>query len=533
MVTRRFYTLGNSVHYSASAATLANGAATQVTYAGLTVTVSENNDTGIYTFVYVYENTGTWNGEEYTRTYTFPEFIINKLASTDALLKELTFLEQSIVLGNTATVMYPETVLVPDKAGANATYDSSDKTYDTAFSETSRDIVVFTAGINYKNDSDSTDYNDYYAIGTVADAYLGYYCPGFKIEEHAQIYQYTTLEKLTAYGADNNQEKTDKAILNDHTSTMYLYVPFIGNDGIEIYLVELDSNNYWTNVYSTEFDGTNAMGVGIKKWTYTANTVNALNAKDYVPTETGAMRVSDTCGNATGNTSLDMDYIGTPIDGHFWYVSYVIFSEEKLQGGTSAGNIRFYHISVIDATNTIQFNVNIYVINTLTTEQLADIYLTIAENIYKDTTLSSKRQISAHATPLTENNVVVTANSSTQTASGVTLASTYNVYTLKYTLQTLPKGYFYFHVDLPNGYVAKAYTDMPNQLDESTDKVGSTNEPGSFLPKTSIITIKVALDIVIDAGTGAEDTSVWAVKTSDIYTVQATFVEIHKDTTNS
>ena len=515
-----FYTLGNDVTYSASAATLTNGAAVQVTYAGLTVTVSENNDTGLYTFVYVYSNTGTWNGESYTRSYTFPEFIINKLASTDALLKQLTFLEQSIVLGNTATVMYPEQVLVPDNSATNSTYETTDITYDSAFNSTDRNIVVSTSGINYKNNSDSTDYNDYYAIGTVADAYLGYYCPGFKIEEHAQIYQYTTLAKLTQYGADRNQTVTDASILGNHESTMFLYVPFTVGTSVEIYLVELDSNGYWTNVYSTDYDGTNANGVGIKKWTYTANTVKTNDAKDYVPTEANAKPVATSAGNATNNTSLYMDYVGTPIDGHFWYVSYVIFSEEKLQGGTSAGNIRYYHISVIDATNTIQFNVNIYVTNTLSTSDLADIYLTIAENIYDGTTKTSERQISAHAIPYVVESTQQTADGTTETASGCTLSGTYNVYTLKYTLQTLPKGYFYFYVDLPNGYVAKAYTDMDNQISTSTEPGAS--EDGAFLPKTSIITVKVALDLVIDAGT-ADDSSVWAVKTSDIYTVQASY----------
>ncbi len=513
-----FYTLGDNVVWAPTAATLANGATVNNTYAGLTVTVSDNNDTGKYTFVYTYTNTGTWvDNESYTRYYEFPEFIIEKLASTDALLHQLTFLEESIMLGNTATVIVPSTVIIPDESDTTVGYSDDDQLYDTLFTLTTRDIVVSSKSITYNNDTDAKSISDYYSIGTVSEADLSYYCPTFSVNDYAQIYQYTTYAKLTGYGI-GAQTKKDENILSNH-ETLFLYVPYNNGTADVVLLVEV-VGGYWTNVYTTDYNGNNSSST--KLWTYSTSTVTTNNAKT-----TGSYTVGSTtytvcsyAGEELNNQSLYMDYVGTPLAGHFWYVSYVIFSEDNLLGNSSTGNVRYYHISVIDATNTIQFNVNIYVTNTLSTSDLADIYLTISENIYDDTTLDSTRQISAHAVPEVVDSTQVTADSTTTTGSGCTLSSTYNVYSLKYSLQTLPKGYFYFYVDLPNGYVAKAYTDMPNQIVTGTEP--GKSEEGAFLPFTSIITQKVALDIVIDAGTAA-DSSVWAVKTSDIYTVKATY----------
>ncbi len=511
-----FYTLGANVVFGPTAATLALDATVNNTYAGLTITVSQNNDVGTYTFVYTYTNTGVWeNNVEYTRYYEFPELVIEKIASTDALLWGLTFLEEAIALGNTATVVYPTRVVVPDKSDTTVGYNDTDIIYDTAFTSTTRDIVVSSTGIRYKNGTSATTIKDYFAVGTVSNADLQYYCPGFEINEYAEMYQYTTLAKLTGYGSDN-QETKDLQLLTNHETT-YLYVPFNKDGEITNYLVELDSNGYWTNVYMDTFDGTNASTTLVH--TYASNTVNTHNAKRE-GSITGIGRVDASAGLSTSNQSLYMNYVGNPVKGHFWYVSYVIFSEDYLTGGRSEGNIRYYHISIIDTTNTIQFNVTVYAENSFS---LPDIYLTISENIYKlksnnEKEYVSSSQISAYAID----------TETTYSGSRTDIAG-YKIYTLRFNLQTLPAGYFYFYVDLPDGYEAVAHTDMVNQLIlyntngtiKSKDQMADV-EVGSFLPFTSIITQYVDLEIVINRGTG-ENSGAWAINTTDIYTRQAEY----------
>ena len=206
-----------------------------------------------------------------------------------------------------------------------------------------------------------------------------------------------------------------------------------------------------------------------------------------------------------------MDYVGTPLDGHFWYVSYVVFSEDYISGGDTRGNVRYYHISIIDATNNVQFEVTVYA-DTIFSE--ADIYLTISENTYKKTNdvknITGKRQISAFADDSSE----------TYTGARASIAG-FKIYKLKYDLQTLPGGFFYFYVDLPDGYVAEAYTDKTNNL--SNSDVTNLKQNGAFDPATSIITVKIKLEIVIKKGT-AQDSSAWALNTTDIYTRQAEYI---------
>ena len=102
-------------------------------------------------------------------------------------------------------------------------------------------------------------------------------------------------------------------------------------------------------------------------------------------------------------------------------------------------------------------------------------------------------------------------------------------YTLRYGLAVLPKGYFYFYLDLPTGYIAKCKTDMLNQLSNQTGTIYGTDEvlkdveEGSFVPYTSIITQTVNLEIIVSKGSGA-DASAWAVSTSDLYTREIEYI---------
>ena len=91
--------------------------------------------------------------------------------------------------------------------------------YKPPFKATSGVFLLTPRIIKYNNGSDNSSNSDYYAIGTVSDADLSFYCPTFKVDEYAQMYQYTTLSKLTEYGL--GQTKTDADILSNHTN-MYL-----------------------------------------------------------------------------------------------------------------------------------------------------------------------------------------------------------------------------------------------------------------------------------------------------------------------
>ena len=151
--------------------------------------------------------------------------------------------------------------------------------------------------------------------------------------------------------------------------------------------------------------------------------------------------------------------------------------------------------------------------------------MTIAENSYDKNGVQTKTQISAYA--VNKNNEVYDNDLTEEDRDDI---DGYKIYRLRYDLQSLPHGYFYFYIDLPDGYVATAHTNKVNQLiiyeaDGKTVKSRDERyltEAGSFLPFSSIITQKVDLEIIVDEGTG-EDASAWAVATSDIYTRQAKY----------
>ena len=505
-----FYTLGSDVSYSASNDTLNNGTAVNKTYAGLTVVVSNNNEPDTYKYEYIYKSVGTWGDTTYTREYTFPALYIVKGYSKDSLLNRLTFLAQSVVIGNTVSVMKPNTSSSTSiLAGSDTNVsDGKELTYSDIFSSNSRDIEIKGKTIKYYNNSDSTSITDYYSIGTVADSDLSYYAPTFGIEEHAKIYQYTTLEKLQNYGS-TSQTKSDSEILTNHNN-IFIYVPFKDSTGnITTFLVSLDSNNNWTAVYETSYTGT---GNAIYTFTTTFNTLNASEDNTvFTYNSTTYKLASEINGVASDdNVSLYMDYIGNPLDNHFWYVSYLVFSEAYLHGETDAGNIRYYHISIVDSTNTIYFDVTLWATESFT---LDEVYMTISENIYNNTKKTSTKQISGY---------LIKSDDDTKEVDGIT----YYKYRLRYNLQTLPKGYFYFSLDLPTGYSVTVSTDMTNQIDESTAP-GST-ENGSFLPFTSIITKTIYLQFVVDEG-DHKQTAAWSVSTSDIYTRNATYTGVTED----
>lgn len=507
---------------------------------GMTVVVGSTLDTGVYYFNYQYTRSVKYSDDvTITRTYTFPTLFIIKRESTDALLKRITFLDSTKVIGDTLTVIQADTRNTSEttktssiyvSTGSVANTDGNETTYSTLSASTTRYININNnsddANVNIKYGSlaggtSTTDskISDYYTIGTVNEAELSYYSPIFGVDEYAQMYQYTTKRKLQEYGDSNKSgsDYSDANILGDHTesNTVYLYVPFTYSNNDEtktqVFFVELDKDYNWTNVYETTSDPTDStkkiaeMSTTTKEATDSTKASFTYNGITYT--------VSDMAGKAKENVSLYMDYIGSPLAEHFWYVSYMVLSEAALAGRTSiAGNVRYYHVSIIDTTNNIYFETTLY-----SEIDLGDnIYMTIAENIYSTNgTKTGSKQISGHFTQKTEVTKTLTYNTDKSDS------TTYKYkYTLRYNLSILPKGYFSFYLDLENGYSVYVTTSDANQIDPSKDP-GKTEE-GTFLPYTSIITRTIKLNFYVKKDTNKSQ--IWAVKQGSIFTYKATYL---------
>lgn len=482
---------------------------------GISVTISQNAESKTYSYSYVYDSYGSWNGEEYHRTYVFPALKITKEASKDASLSKLTFLDDYSRLSGANTVVNPNYAMLPenpndednpyknDNIGANEYY------YETVKSETPKKITVGSNTINYASSGNdyntydtSSDYytNHFYALGIVSNTELGYYAPTFAIEEHAQIYQYITQAIIENYGA--GQTLTDTEILNNMDSIIYIYVPFvketeknnpIESKNITTLLVKLN-NGVWQEVYEPSFyiDGTDSLG----NMNGSKDTKIIINGESYV--------VDSSAGKPTENQSLNMDYIGTPKVNHFWYVSYIVLSESYLTdeniGTENFDNpyYKSYHISIIDQSNNVFYEVSIKAPETFKAESL---YLNINVNKYDEKEVfTESQQISAYANKDEE-----------------TKYAGYSSYSLERSLQILPSGYYYFYIALPEGYSAKYKISKDNTNQNE-------NEVGAYLPPSSIVTQRIELEIEIYANDESDGT-VWGVSTQTNYIRLITAVE--------
>ncbi len=474
---------------------------------GISVTISQNADPKTYSYSYVYDSYGSWNGEEYHRTYTFPALKITKEASKDASLSKLTFLDDYSRLSGANTIVNPNYAMLPenpndvDKPYKDDNIDENEYYYETVKGETPKKITVGSNTINYASSGNdysthdtTSDYytNHFYALGIVSNTELGYYAPTFAIEEHAEIYQYITQTIINNYGV--SQTKTDTEILNDMSSTIYIYVPFvkeaekdysIENKNITTLLVKLD-NGLWTDVYQPSFytDGSAALG----NMNGSKNTVIQIDGVNYV--------VDSSAGKPTENQSLNMDYIGTPKANHFWYVSYIVLSESYLTdeniGTDDFDNpyYKAYHISIIDQSNNVFYEVSIKAPDDFNPESL---YLNINVNKYdEDEVFIESQQISAYA-----NKDIVSKYDG------------YSSYSLERSLQILPSGYYYFYIALPEGYSARYKTSKANTNN-------NTNESGAYQPPSSIVTQRIELEIEIYANDESDGT-VWGVSTQTNY----------------
>lgn len=575
----RFY--GDSTKYTITQGTLnPSTSSPNDTYAGITITIDDEQEPGTYLFNYVYTNTGTWTSEggwvtptefdpnatyyfdlgdgeylpfadimgeditaenfdiykeyavvyvsagdpTYTRTYTFPALYIVKDFAIDALFHKLSFLDESKVLGGTASVMLPTT---PISAG-DGDLDSDAVSYKSVFGNyDTQKIVIKPNSIVYDDTATVPAVTDYYTVGTVSDTDLENYAPTIKVEDHAQVFKYTTITKLTTYGSENNQTAKDSDILKVKNN-MLLYVPFVSTDNeSEVFMVLLDNNLKWTKIYKKDFDGKN-LSASIHTYGTPFTTLAAEEDPTLTTFTTGGKTYSisevagstDVTSENNKNLSLYMDYIGTPLDDHFWYVSYVVFSEYYLNKGKTDANtdgvddlgaVRYYHISIVDASNTVYFDVSLYAPENF---KLDDIYLTFAEDVYNDKGVKLRdTQLSCYVEKQKNGNDLIYGTANTDVAGLV-------LYKLKLSMAAMPAGYFYFYVDLPNGYGAICYTTRANEINNNTTP--GSNYPGSYLPHASIIPITIGLKIIVSELTG-ESSSVWAVNTSDLYTRKITY----------
>lgn len=451
----------------------------------LSISFAYDADAGEYEFNFTYSNSGLWLDNEYVKNYSFSSVMISKLYSIDATLKKVTFLDTNQILGSLATVMYPDYAILPQEGVSYA--DNNERSYQDLKGQGQSDAKIFvdSKGINYV-DSQGVDYStrdNFYIVGSLANAELSNYAPTFKIEEHAEVYQYTTLNKLTKYG-EGFQNASDTSILNTQDSDdLYIYVPYVEKESgsIEIFLIQL-TNGIWNNVYPSNYNG-----VGDPLLSLTSNKADfTYNGHTY--------EISEMAGKPTNNESLFMDYIGTPLENHFWFVSYVVFSEDYVRNQGS-NNLKFYHIALIDTTNTIFFDI---MFKTSIGFEQDSIFFNVLGNQYSnvdgDNVHTSSCNISAFSIyDSTVNNE--------------------KYYHLDKNLQVLPQGYFYFYINLPQGYTC-SYEITNNKKNQNAN----VNEPGAYLPPTSIVTQRIEVLISI---TEAEGGIVWGESTSNISFVKA------------
>lgn len=462
-------------------------------YGGLTAILTDNCDAGEYTFTYIYKNTGIWDDSNYDRIWEFPSFTIIKKYSEDATLNNITYIDGLSMLSSTSTVLSAEKVFRPSK---NLEDSTNEIDYDT-FSKLDNSLKGIEAEgtkINYNNagvDYSIKDYTDYYLVGSLSNAKLSFYAPIFKIEEHAEIYQYTTKNKLTKYGLgaqdQGETDISDKEILTDH-SERYLYVPYASKTGnvetITIFLVAINDKNEWGKVYTVESNAT------VKVADLNGDRNRGFTISDGT-TETKYYKHSS-AGKATDNTSLYMDYIGTPLDDHFWYVSYVVFSEDSLKTENTK-YVKYYHLALIDLTNNLYFDIQV---NAPLDLKLDSIYFTFAaEHVATQTDgVYISKQLSVYVKNTNDDDN--------------------NIYLIDREISFLPTGYYYFYLDLPNGY--KVTYEITNG---KTNKNDGSIYKDAYYPPSSIVTQKISIVFTVVKDTGSSE--IWGVSTSALYSILA------------
>ena len=527
------YTISTNKSFTATEVTadenIINTAALKPVYDGLSVKLSYLCETGVYRFRYSYSNTGDWDivldadgnivsKTTYSQTYNFPEFQIEKKFSLDATLHQITFIDSYKGISASATAMTVEPMR-PVEGTQEKPLAENEKYYANILDNNANwEISLAGSQILYDysgTDYSSMNYSDYYIVGSVANAQLKNYAPTFEIEEHAMIFQYITTRIRTGYGKGLQGNYTDAQVLEDHSTTTYLYVPFThienGNVVQDVFLVELATNGKTlTNVYVAKTF--TATGASINKTIYDISTTNVAIKFSYEGVEYTLNRAA--FGKPTNNNSLYMDYIGSPLDDHFWYVSYVVFSENYIKSSNNT-YVKYYHIALIDKSNNVYFEIDVIVPADFDINKYNTLYLSILGNYLADRSNLTFGVLTVGAyvhDPLD------------YTLNGVAKKR----YTLRYDIQMLPSAYYYFSVDLPVGYQAEATVTNKSNAIGIGDYLGGNPDnaehtltyDGAYLPPSSIVAQLVKVTINVTEG-AASETNVWGIQSSDIYTRSA------------
>lgn len=524
-----FYITANNFTFSDVTTGTGNGhAALTDAYAGFTVHFTSNCDVGSYSFEYNYHSEASWGDTTLERNYKFPVVNIVKEASEDSWINGLSLLDSYLSEGTNATKISYEIALVPsDPAeGENAEnygYASNEIYYEN-FKNT-HGITINTQGdLNYS----SVEHGDmkvsnknYFILGNVSDASLASYQPTIKINTYAEIYQYLTEVKADgSYGA--SQVNNDTALLRTNgTEAKYLYIPYFidanGNnledEGEEyvILLVKLEvvwndnTSSYEKNLTSVYFADEGIYDDdGVKRTaihTFTDLTLQEIHStgKNSFTADGKKYVVSSSAGEES-NASLNMNYIGSPRDEHFWYVSYAVFSESYLKNSNDVTHVDFFHIAIVDLTNNVYFTIKVNVPDSF---NLNAIYLNINYITYDEMNQPSTTSVAVYAIRSAQGSLV---------------------FETQYDLAMLPSGYYTFTLELPGGYLVTYKASGNNKQGTQTDP--HPGHTGTYLPPSSVVPIQIDLEFTV-AEDNSEQTGTdnWGIGTSSTTTVTATYTK--------
>ena len=95
-----------------------------------------------------------------------------------------------------------------------------------------------------------------------------------------------------------------------------------------------------------------------------------------------------------------------------------------------------------------------------------------------------------------------------------------DTYIPEYALQLMPTAYYKFYINLPSGYEA-TYT-VTKGKENTYKKNPNSDEAGSYLPPSSLVTQDIKITITIKAKDVDEATSTWGINTSDVIVTEIT-----------
>ncbi len=499
------------------------------------------------------------------RTLEFPKVTVIKNPAVDAVIESATFINNYEALGSLATLINPQKSIVPSIDAYNR--NSGEPLYNDLIAGSGQKMTVDATDRSIKyvldagssTDSSTTNYetktDDYYVVGTTSNANLKNYAPSVALRsEYAKFFQYLSPKKVTNYdgifngGTDEKSTKQDYVILNDHKDEyIYLYVLF-NDDSVFLVKTNLKDMSY-SEIYLTDSK------TGLGKKIADIDTNLGLKGRglyniafDYNGVHYKASTLNG--DTSTRNNALYMDYTKATKNERFWYVSYVVFSEDFFLNGLgnnvpnvediATNNIwshraKFYNIAVIDISNNIRFTIEVDAPDGFN-QLLQSLYVTLSYNKYVSSVLTDSKQLSLYAeyqdklydSDNAQSKVNYVSNGTyyyddLTTESRILVGWSGNrmdTYIPEYALQLMPTAYYKFYINLPSGYEA-TYT-VTKGKENTYKKNPNSDEAGSYLPPSSLVTQDIKITITIKAKDVDEATSTWGINTSDVIVTEIT-----------